>query len=177
MKNLEFKDIAGNISYGLKVLDTSSNKIFTVDDSIHIQTWLQDIFGVYKSTYENISIFQTVRDELLKPILYPVGSLYKTMTHNGKDIIPIIELAKIARKKMHFDKSDWTLKYGVACLGRSRFYYHSRECRFDLTCGYVINQYQLFDYMNELKIDYRGLIDAGLAVSVYDLKENPYKNK
>lgn len=27
----------------------------------------------------------------------------------------------------------------------------------------------------ELKIDYRSLIHAGLAVSVYDLNTNPYK--
>jgi hypothetical protein len=39
----------------------------------------------------------------------------------------------------------------------------------------IYNQFVLFDYMNELKIDYRGLIYAGLAMSVYDLETNPYK--
>jgi hypothetical protein len=39
----------------------------------------------------------------------------------------------------------------------------------------VKNQYLIFDYLHELKIDYRGLIDAGLAVSVYDLETNPYE--
>jgi len=39
----------------------------------------------------------------------------------------------------------------------------------------AINQYQLFDYLHELKIDYRGLIDAGLAIDVNTLEVNPYK--
>jgi hypothetical protein len=38
-----------------------------------------------------------------------------------------------------------------------------------------VGQLQLFDFLNELKIDYRGLIDDGVAVSVYDLEINPYK--
>ena len=36
-------------------------------------------------------------------------------------------------------------------------------------------QIALFDYLNELKIDYRGLIDAGLAVDCNTLENNPYK--
>jgi hypothetical protein len=36
------------------------------------------------------------------------------------------------------------------------------------------NQYMIFDCLHELKIDYRGLIDAGLCVSCYDLEKNPY---
>ena len=33
----------------------------------------------------------------------------------------------------------------------------------------------LFDLMNRLMIDYRGLIPAGLAKSVHDLDKNPYE--
>ena len=36
-------------------------------------------------------------------------------------------------------------------------------------------QYQMFDMMNEYMIDYRGLIQKGLAISVHDLDFNPYK--
>ena len=31
------------------------------------------------------------------------------------------------------------------------------------------------DLLHQLKFDYRGLIDAELAVSVHDLKQNPYE--
>jgi hypothetical protein len=41
--------------------------------------------------------------------------------------------------------------------------------------GAIKNYPQLFDYLHELKIDYRGLIDAKLCISCYDLPENPYK--
>jgi hypothetical protein len=39
----------------------------------------------------------------------------------------------------------------------------------------VVNQTILFDCMNELKIDYRGLIESGLAIDANTLKANPYK--
>lgn len=45
----------------------------------------------------------------------------------------------------------------------------------DIQIESIEKQYHLFDYMNELKLDYRGLIDANLSVSVHDLPENPYK--
>ena len=37
-----------------------------------------------------------------------------------------------------------------------------------------VNQYQLFDFLHELKIDYRWLIEAKLGISCYDLDTNPY---
>lgn len=36
-------------------------------------------------------------------------------------------------------------------------------------------QRDLFDLLHRLHFDHRGLIDAGLAVSVHDLKQNPYE--
>lgn len=33
------------------------------------------------------------------------------------------------------------------------------------------------DLLHQLKFDYRGLIDAELAVSVHDLKRNPYESR
>ena len=33
----------------------------------------------------------------------------------------------------------------------------------------------MYDLLHRLHFDYRGLIDAGLAVSVHDLKQNPYE--
>jgi hypothetical protein len=39
----------------------------------------------------------------------------------------------------------------------------------------VPNQVALFDYLQELKIDYRNLIDSGLAIDAGTLETNPYK--
>jgi len=73
-----------------------------------------------------------------------------------------MELAKIE------GTDDYTLRYEKDYSG---FYY----CDEDGNLLTIWNQYQLFDYLHELKIDYRGLIASGLAVSVYELKNNPYK--
>ena len=81
----------------------------------------------------------------IKPILRPLSDLNKTIVHDGKEIVPIDYLKKIGKP------------YDI------------------LNSKTIQNQYQLFDYLHELKIDYRGLIDAGLAISVYDLDENPYE--
>ena len=35
--------------------------------------------------------------------------------------------------------------------------------------------HNLYDLLHRLKFDYRGLIDAKLAVSVHDLPTNPYE--
>jgi hypothetical protein len=110
-----------------------------------------------------------------KPVLRPCSDMYRTVTHNGKEQIPIVECAKIYyselkwnmhEKDMYAESGNWQFYY---CNGFISFRKDTREYH------PVENQYQLFDYLNELKIDYRGLIDAGIAVSVYDLEINPYK--
>jgi hypothetical protein len=40
---------------------------------------------------------------------------------------------------------------------------------------YLHGQAYLFDYLHELKIDYRNLIDSGLAIDANTLETNPYK--
>ena len=105
----------------------------------------------------------------LTPILRPISDLYKTITHNGKEIVPIVELAKI-----HRPEYKWFFDETHAYCDRERFLYFN-GFNVDSMNVKVCNQYKLFDYLHELKIDYRGLIDAGLAVSVYNLYENPYK--
>ena len=114
----------------------------------------------------------------IKPILRPLSDLYRTITHNGEEDIPIVSLAKIAFQYL----PDWAIKGNKAVYynqyGNIEFYYDDRAFkayRHDEGFLAYINQYHLFDYLHELKIDYRGLIDAGLVISVHDLSENPYK--
>jgi hypothetical protein len=169
MRNLELKEIVAYIPY----------KIMGYEASGHI-CWF------------NSKELATMDLSGYLPILRPLSNLYKTITHNGKEIVPIVELAKIAYCGM-----KWTLSenFAVSFNGRieirfmfikevNSFVINDNEDYFDGQTddrynfgreSSVFNQVQLFDYLNELKIDYRGLIDAGLAVSVYDLKVNPYK--
>jgi len=150
-RKLELKDIAGNLPYKMCVYDKAQENYFeyAIDSE-----W---------------SICQVLDDDLLFPILYPFDQIDKPMIHNGKKIVPIVELAKIA-----YPDRNW--KYSKK-LKQSVYGCHLFEFRkggFNSDFWTMQNQYQLFDYLHELKIDYRGLIDTGLAISVYDLKENPY---
>jgi hypothetical protein len=107
-----------------------------------------------------------------KPVLRPVNDLYRTIIHNGKEIIPIVECAKI-----HSPALKWKLFHDMAkarLVGMDVYFSFGNDA-FYSDYDNSIHQYQLFDYLNELKIDYRQLIDNKLAVSVYDLEENPYK--
>ncbi|MCL2650296.1 MAG: hypothetical protein FWD60_04615, partial [Candidatus Azobacteroides sp.] len=110
-----------------------------------------------------------------KPILRPLSDLYRTITHNGKEIVPIVELAKISFPNCEWEKNK-NIDSAESKNGTFFYdYYKGFYYRYKGGISDVYNQYQLFDYLHELKIDYRGLIESGLAVSVYDLEDNPYK--
>ena len=118
--------------------------------------------------------------DLYRPVLRPLSDLYRTITHNEKEIIPIVELAKICEPNI-----DWKFGNDIAVSGdyKIAFDYDEREgkeCFFMLMINFgiltlALNQYRLFDCLHELKLDYRKLIDVHLAVSCYHLPENPYK--
>lgn len=158
-RKLELKDIAGYLPYGLYICNRKD---------------------IVRPAWINIYQIENIADnsECKGVILRPLSDLCKTITLNGKEIIPIVELAKIHNKTL-----KWKLDQQKATSSREEFCYI--ECErafmsfygiFNRTVGSIVkNQYQLFDYLHELKIDYRGLIDDGLAVSVYDLENNPYK--
>jgi len=148
MKNreLKLKDIAGYLPYGLNYMNVRKQNTFTIFDHLH----------------------NLIKDsEYIKPILRPLSDLYKPITHNGKEQTPILELAKM--------QGGFTWRIGInkaVTEYGDEFYYYGKSFVFNNSKGEpkeIIFQYELFDYLQELKIDYRGLIDAGLAISVYDL--------
>ena len=152
-RKLELKDIAGYLPYELKVIEYVFSEIHTI----------------------KLDIIKNLFLDRVKPILRPLPDLYKEITNNGSEqFIPIVELAKIA-----FPNIKWKLASGM-CVNENLEAFEFDEGYFYSECRNVKNiavhsQYQLFDKLHEWKIDYRGLIDACLAVSVYDLSENPYK--
>jgi len=163
----ELKDIAGYLPYGLKGFCCDKN-----DNSD--RQYYRNIVHIGLSSVD----WYLSHPEKVKPILRPLSDLYRTITHNGKEIVPIVELAKIAGYK----NAKWIKEKGCEISRNEYFnfdgteaYTESREL-FETYIDYIkYNLYLLFDYLHELKIDYRGLIDAGLSVSVYDLENKPYK--
>lgn len=128
-----------------------------------------------------------------KPVLRPMSDLCKEITdkdyNGGKPFVPIMELAKIAglsKLEVVEEECDHTFSVGFSqyiCddYAAYDFKWLDDRCSFVLTeedSNNAIEEYgnyRLFDLLHQLKFDYRGLIDAGLAVSVHDLKRDPYE--
>ncbi|MDR1897985.1 MAG: hypothetical protein LBR10_14470 [Prevotellaceae bacterium] len=170
MKTLELKEICGYLPYGLyaKIEVIDEERIYKISSlsSNEVVVLIPIVKGV--TGYSKKDLSDTI------PILRPLSDLYKTITHGGKEIIPIVECAKIAYPDAHWHLSK-DGKSAFHATGYDYIYISYCHNSFSKSNGGIANQYLLFDYLHELKIDYRGLIDAGLAVSVYDLEENPYK--
>lgn len=107
-----------------------------------------------------------------KPILRPMSDLYAKITergyNDGKPFIPIFRMAKIKYPEFtHFTHCN--LDSGTVFMSSPQspaaWYEYDEE-------KLSIGEYDLF---HRLHFDYRGLIPEGLAVSVHDLKQNPYE--
>jgi len=178
-RKLDFKDIAGYLPYYLKVLIKRNFDI--------IGTAIGETNGYMRIFGEDAEDYFEESEDFIKPILLPLSDLYRTIIHNGKEIVPIVELARICYS--HIQNIE--IRNGLGgkfCFVDRRlanhqfgFYFEEKTNSFrsvylaNYTDDIVINQYKLFDYLHELKIDYRGLIDAGLAIDVNTLETNTYK--
>ena len=173
-RRLKLSDVSGYFPYGLKFLYTKNAGI--INEGIYgfetvKKTKMGSAYRLSKTRFINSSGFDS-----LKIILRPLSDLYKTITHNGKEIVPIVELAKIAQPDI-----EWYFDHNRAYFdgGYKELVYDPTNCCFRQWCygleKHTHKQYQLFDYLHELKVDYRGLIDAGLAVDCNTLDVNSYK--
>lgn len=120
-----------------------------------------------------------------KPILYPISCLTKTIQHEGREFIPIVELCKI---QTSLNLIDCTFEFGeddlpllpdiwvnainehgrvIACL----IFNADNVCfRDGMDNPQSFNQYQLFQKLAEWHIDFLGLIEKGLAIDKNTLK-------
>lgn len=104
-----------------------------------------------------IPIFEVGR----KPILRPISDLRVEITergyNDGKPFVPVKRLGEL----LGSDYEDCLI---LDC----RIKYSPSEVWYSDMCAFL-------DLFHRLHFDYRGLIPAGLAVSVHDLKQNPYE--
>lgn len=104
-----------------------------------------------------IPIFEVGR----KPILRPMSDLYVEITergyNDGKPFVPVKRLGEL----LGSDYEDCLI---LDC----RIKYSPSEVWYSDMCAFL-------DLLHRLHFDYRDLIGAGLAVSVHDLKQNPYE--
>jgi hypothetical protein len=168
-RKLELKDIYGYLPYKLKVLYEHSDT--ATIESINTEGVIQ---LCEKGDWRKYHILKEI--ERCKPILRPISDLYKTITHDGKEIVPIVECAKMQTSFAwtHDDESCEASTERFAFFYMGDFHFRFRENGEDNRL-HICNQHELFDYLHELKIDYRGLIDSGLAIDANTLENNPYK--
>ena len=176
-RKLEHRDTSGYIPYNVYLH-------YFKDEAIRIKPLVcyDRNRGVY---YADMCLYRDCVHDKHSPklVLRPFDDLYRTITHNEKEIIPIVELAKISMNCVV--SGEWILDedgeaineecelaFGYNWAGGDFYCYSTRRAGDFYTPRF---QHRLFDYLHELKIDYRGLINAGLAISVYDLDTNPYK--
>lgn len=139
------------------------------------------------------------------PLLRPLSDLCDEITHagynDGKPFVPIVELARLMENKIEWGMPYGS---SGKCYGNHEYFKYSYVFDFidnGFFCGFydlddipkceqekhtptemsgyfpvhIKNQYSLFDLLNRLMIDYRGLIPAGLAKSVHEIDKNPYE--
>jgi len=147
-RKLEFKDIAGYYPYGLCYTNFHHGSVFEIE--------------LYNCGMEKLM----QNSNLYKLVLRPLSDLYRTIRHNGKEFIPILELIKIGVK----GEMNWEVQSDRAVVGDGVFTFEYKEkengfayCNNHCGCKYLplSNQAILFDLLNDWKIDYRGLIDGG----------------
>lgn len=126
--------------------------------------------------------------ELGKPILRPMSDLYREITergyNNGKPFVPIMELANLIgdvevcqwvfqpeNKRVFSREYSWCFRWDFD----SRAFVLADSPQEDVLGHTIPNVYNLYDALCRLHFDYRGLIGAGLAISVHDLHTNPYE--
>jgi hypothetical protein len=108
-----------------------------------------------------------------KPVLRPMSDLYAQITdrgyNDGKPFIPIFRMAKIKYPELtrftHCDLDEYRVFASSLDSLITGWYEYNKD---NLSIGE-------YDLLHRLHLDYRGLIDAGLAVSVHDLPTNPYE--
>lgn len=167
-RELTLTDIAGYLPYGLKLLDRKRGMTTVWEwQSAACCDWNGE------EKVEMIS-GEKYSEELVmaSPILRPMSDLFVKITergyNDGKPFIPIFMMAKIKYPEFtHFTHCN--LDSGTVFMSSPQ----------SPAAWYEYDEEKLsiweYDLLHRLHLDYRGLILAGLAVSVHDLPTNPYE--
>lgn len=170
MEKLTLENIASYLPYGLKV------QIPLLNDTI------EDVVSCSRQVVETTNE-QEFLDQV-KPVLRPMD-LTKPIIVEGKDIIPIVELAKISYPVDKYKVGIYKIDHQHnACEFRTdnELIWFCSNINNDFSSLIsnintpVKNQLSLFKKLYEWKFDVDGLIEKGLAINCYDLETNPYNS-
>ncbi len=156
-RELTLADIAGYLPYDLKVQDRDQD-IWVLCQLGNADPCMDGDIGL--TTDDGGHLQYDYLDDIL-PVLRPMSDLYVEITergyNEGKPFVPVKRLGEL----LGSDYEDCLI---LDC----RIKYSPSEVWYSDMCAF-------FDLFHRLRFDYRDLIGAGLAVSVHDLKQNPYE--
>lgn len=156
-RELTLADIAGYLPYDLKVQDRDQD-IWVLCQLGNADPCMDGDIGL--TTDDGGHLQYDYLDDVL-PVLRPMSDLYVEITergyNEGKPFVPVKRLGEL----LGSDYEDCLI---LDC----RIKYSPSEVWYSDMCAF-------FDLFHRLRFDYRDLIGAGLAVSVHDLKQNPYE--
>lgn len=150
-KELLIKDLCARLPYGVKVMtpDIDRGNVNKFESGIYTLDSI-DTRGHIEVYEEDMGLIYA---PYIKPILFPLSAINQKIEVNGKK--------RCITKKIN------NYSYSIDYLGRidvEKIYYLH------------LNEYlEIIALFNRYHIDYRDLIGKGLAISVFDLPENPYK--
>ena len=171
MKMLKLKDISNYLPYELIFQDKGVGLFIT-------QVKLLSAQRLIEKSRENSAV---------RPILRPMSDLTKEISHKGETFVPIVELAKL------LDLAGYSGLYQTyqfiserSCVeiylwGDLQYVLYANELQLERPssksyCSIPLGEFTaMFDKLSEWMFDYRGLIEAGLAISTDTLPENPYE--
>lgn len=162
-------DVCSRIPYGVKAI------------SMYSSSEGEEVTGMYPSGEFYLGDNHKIVHSSIKPILFPISCLIKEIQFRGRKIIPLVEIGK-----MEGLDGQPAIDYVYGRLYRALYENDIEMCydiversfkieRIDGSENFPCNVVKSLDWLNSRMIDYRGLIDKGLAKSVFDLKENPYE--
>lgn len=109
------------------------------------------------------------------PVLRPMSDLYVEITergyNDGKPFVPLVEFAKVRYPYLTSRRFITDTKYVECAENDSSGWGKWKMYELELESMSVDE----LNLLHRLHLDYRDLIGAGLAVSVHDLKQNPYE--
>lgn len=154
-KQLLITDLCARLPYGVKVMtpDIDRGNAHKFESGIYTLDSI-DSRGHIEVYEEDIGLIYA---PYIKPILFPLSAINQEIEVNGKEI----GIGKIINK--HFEHYYFIDSEGDIGIADGEEYVYCREYSF------------IIDTFHRYHIDYRNLIGKGLAISVFDLHENPYK--
>lgn len=177
-RELTLTDIAGYLPYGLNYQWTNMKSVRLISTTGEVD---------YGSQHSLSTAWEWMKHGQARPILRPMSDLTKEITHRGEKITPLLVLANLS-----YPSDKWAIRDGRATTTNpfegEEFRYEDGDFILDdvhydgtsfagttSTPMELRNQVAILDRLAEWLFDYRGLIPAGLAVSVHDLPTNPYE--